>query len=98
MRKEASPRAAPKVAVALPAALTNLFPGAPRRVEVAAATVEEAIAALDERWPGMRDRLCDSTPAIRRHINVFIEGRRATLATRLAPGAEVLVMTAISGG
>lgn len=90
--------AAPQVAVALPAALVNLFPGAPRRVEVAAATVEEAIAVLDARWPGMRDRLVDSTPAIRRHINVFVDGRRAALATKLAPGAEVLIMTAISGG
>ncbi len=87
-----------QVTVALPAALANLFPDAPRRVELAAATVADAIAALDSRWPGMRDRLVDSTPAIRRHINVFVEGRRATLATRLAPGAEVLVMTAISGG
>lgn len=92
------PGAAPQVTVAIPAALANLFPGAPRRVELSAATVDEAIAALDRRWPGMRDRLCDSTPAIRRHINVFVEGRRATLATKLAPGAEVLVMTAISGG
>jgi molybdopterin converting factor small subunit len=88
----------PQVAVVLPAALAGLFPAAPRRVEVAAATVAEAFAALDARWPGMRDRLVDSSPAIRRHINVFVDGRRATLATRLAPGAEVLVMTAISGG
>ena len=98
MRKEGSPRAAPIVTVALPAALVNLFPGAPRRVEIAAATVDEALAALDERWPGMRDRLCDSTPAIRRHINVFVEGRRAALSTKLAAGGEVLIMTAISGG
>ena len=88
----------PQVTVAIPAALAKLFPGAPRRVELSAATVDEAIAALDRRWPGMRDRLCDSTPAIRRHINVFVEGRRATLATKLAPGGEVLIMTAISGG
>jgi molybdopterin converting factor small subunit len=88
----------PHVTIVLPAALLNLFPGAPRRVELAAATVADAIAALDARWPGMRDRLCDSTPAIRRHINVFVDGRRATLATKLAPGAEVLIMTAISGG
>jgi sulfur-carrier protein len=56
------------------------------------------IDGLDARWPGMRDRLCDSRPAIRRHINVFVEGRRATLETPLAPGAQVFVITAISGG
>jgi molybdopterin converting factor small subunit len=91
-------RASPPVVVTLPPALVRLFPGAARRVEVPAASVDAMIDALDARWPGMRDRLCDSTPAIRRHVNVFVAGRRATLATRLAPGAEVTVLTAISGG
>jgi sulfur-carrier protein len=91
-------RAAPAVVVRLPAILVKLFPGALRQVEVPAASVAEAIAALDARWPGMRDRLCDSRPRIRRHINVFVNGERATLKTPLAPGAEVIVMTAISGG
>jgi molybdopterin synthase sulfur carrier subunit len=86
------------VVVTLPAVLVRLFPTAERRVEVAAATVGEVIDALDTRWPGMRDRVCDSTPRIRRHVNVFVDGRRATLETRLMPGAEVFVLTAISGG
>jgi molybdopterin converting factor small subunit len=86
------------VVVRLPAILVNLFPGAVRRLEVPAATVAEVIAALDQRWPGMRDRLCDSRPRIRRHINVFVDGERATLETPLRPGTEVIVMTAISGG
>jgi len=90
--------ALPPVMVTLPAVLVNLFPGAGRRVGLCASTVAEAIDALDARWPGMRDRLCDSTPGIRRHINVFVEGERATLETRLAPGAELFVLTAISGG
>ena len=56
------------------------------------------IDELDARWPGMRDRLCDSTPAIRRHINIFIDGERARLDTRIKPGTEVFILTAISGG
>jgi molybdopterin converting factor small subunit len=86
------------VVVILPAALAALFPDSERRVEVTAETVDELINALDRRWPGMRDRLCDSRPAIRRHINVFVEGERASLATTLRPGSEVFVLTAISGG
>lgn len=86
------------VVVLLPAVLVQLFPGAERQVALTASTVGEAIDALDGRWPGMRDRICDSTPAIRRHMNVFVDGERATLGTRLAPGAEIFVMTAISGG
>ena len=84
--------------VTLPRALLNLFPGSTRNVEVSASTVDEMIDALETRWPGMRDRLCDSRPAIRRHINVFVAGERATLKTPLAPGAEVFVITAITGG
>jgi molybdopterin converting factor small subunit len=87
-----------QVSVTLPGALVALFPGASPRVEVAAATVADVMAALEARWPGMRDRLCDSRPAIRRHINVFVDGERATLDTRLRDGADVVILTAISGG
>lgn len=88
----------PSVVVTLPPALLGLFPGSERRVHVSAATVGELIDALDRRWPGMGDRLRDSRPALRRHITVFVAGERATLQTRLAPGADVFIMTAISGG
>jgi len=82
----------------LPNLLVNLFPGAAREVAVSAASVREAIDALEARWPGMRDRLCDSRPAIRHHINVFVDGEKAALDTSLTPGTEVIIMTAISGG
>ena len=82
----------------MPPALRRLFPGCEPELSVRAATVGQAIEALDQRWPGMRDRLCDSTPKLRRHINVFVDGERTTLETHLAPDAEVFIMTAISGG
>jgi molybdopterin converting factor small subunit len=82
----------------LPPALVALFPGSAARVGVNASSVSEMLDALDARWPGMRDRLCDSTPAIRRHINVFVDSERAALDTPLVPGAEVYVLTAMSGG
>lgn len=86
------------VVVTLAPALVRLFPGATQRVALSAATVDGLIEALEARWPGMRDRLCDSTPRIRRHINVFVDGRRASLETDLAPGSEVFILTAVSGG
>ena len=86
------------ITVELPAPLVALFPGSPRRLALEAATVAEALAALDARWPGMRDRICDSRPAVRRHMNLFVAGERAGLDTPLPPGATLLVMTAISGG
>ena len=93
-----APLASPPVLVRLPVLFATLFPTAERRVELFVESVDELIDALDARWPGMRDRLCDSTPAIRRHINVFVEGKRASLETRLAAGADVFIVTAISGG
>lgn len=86
------------VVVRLPAILVDLFPGSQRRVEMDAASVAEMMEELERRWPGMRDRLCDSRPAIRRHINVFVGGERATLDTPLPAGSEIFVLTAISGG
>jgi molybdopterin synthase sulfur carrier subunit len=86
------------VTVTLAGALTTLFPGAPRQLTLSARSVRELVDALDADWPGMRDRIVDSTPAIRRHMNVFVDGQRAALDTPLRPGAEVFVLTAISGG
>ena len=86
------------VTITLPPALVRLFPGADRRLEVSATTVAEAIDALEARWPGMRDRLCDPTPKLRRQINVFVGGQKATLTTPLADGADVVILLAIVGG
>jgi len=86
------------VLVRLPPVLATLFPDIERVVPLHASSVGEMLDGLDARWPGMRDRICDSTPAIRRHINVFVEGKRATLDTPLQPGADVFILTAISGG
>jgi len=86
------------VILRLPAVLVDLFPGSLRRVEVQATTVREAIDELNKLWPGMRDRICDTRPAIRKHMNVFVDGERVKLNAPLRPGAEVFVLTAISGG
>ncbi|MGH6814712.1 MAG: MoaD/ThiS family protein [Hyphomicrobiaceae bacterium] len=88
----------PQVTVVLPRALLDLFPGSQQEVTLSASTVDAMIGALDARWPGMRDRLCDSTPGIRRHLNVFVDGRRATLQTPLRADAKIFVLTAMSGG
>jgi molybdopterin synthase sulfur carrier subunit len=82
----------------LPSTLTPLFHELPRRLDVDAATVEEAIARLDERWPGLRDRLCEQGSLLRPHINVYVDRERAGLDTALDAGSRVDVIAAISGG
>ena len=82
----------------LPTTLLPLFPELPRRVDVDAATVDEAIERLDERWPGVRDRLCEPGPALRAHINVYVDRERAGLDTALDARSRIDVIAAISGG
>ncbi len=82
----------------LPATLPSLFDALPRRVEVDAATVQEAFDQLEQRWPGLRDRLVEPGPALRPHINVFVDREQAGLDTAIAAGSRVDVIAAISGG
>jgi len=67
--------------VYLPSTLAPLFQGLPRRLEIEAATVEQAIDRLDEQWPGLRDRLCEPGPTLRRHINVYVDRERGGAST-----------------
>ena len=82
----------------LPQTLLPLFQGLPRRLDVDAATVAEAIERLEERWPGLRDRLCEPGPAVRPHIHVYVDRERAGLDTALDARSRVDVIAAISGG
>jgi molybdopterin converting factor small subunit len=84
--------------VVLPRSLVALFPGTDRRCVVRGATVGEVIAALEELVPGMADRLLVAGPAIREHLNVFVDGERAGLATPVGTEAVVHVIPAVSGG
>jgi molybdopterin converting factor small subunit len=84
--------------VRLPRSLAALFPGAPRRLNASGNTVAEVIADLDAQIPGIRNRLVDAGPVIRTHINIFVAGERATLATAVPEHATVHVIPAVSGG
>jgi len=84
--------------VYLPSTLQPLFAGLPRHVAVDAGTVDGAIATLEERWPGLRDRLCEPGPQLRRHIHVYVDRERGALETPLEPRSRVDVIAAISGG
>lgn len=86
------------VRVVLPRSLVSLIPGTARTTEVEAATVREAIDRLDERTPGLRNRLVDSGPVLRQHINVFVDGDQASLDTPLRPDSTIHVIPAVSGG
>jgi molybdopterin synthase sulfur carrier subunit len=82
----------------LPPTLPPLFRDLPRRLDVDATSVDEAIDRLEERWPGLRDRLCEPGAALRPHIHVYVDRERAQLETPLEARSRVDVITAITGG
>jgi molybdopterin converting factor small subunit len=84
--------------VYLPITLPSLYRDLPRRLEIEAATVNEAFDRLEQRWPGIRDRLVEPGPALRPHINVFVDREQADLDTAIDAGSRVDVIAAISGG
>jgi len=86
------------VTVILPRSLVSLIPGTERTTQVDASTVAEAIDRLDERTPGLRNRLVDAGPTIRQHINVYVDHEPAGLETPLRPESTIHVIPAVSGG
>jgi len=84
--------------VILPRSLAILIPDLPHRASVSGATVADVIAGLDEAWPGVADRLLETGPAIREHINVFVDGDRAALDSPVGPASVVHVIPAVAGG
>ncbi|MBI3868424.1 MAG: MoaD/ThiS family protein [Verrucomicrobia bacterium] len=92
------------------ASITILVPGVLRRESGGAAalrlrgvaTLGEALAELERRRPALYRSVCDETGAVRRHVNLFVNTEhmrdRNGLDTPLAPGDEVIIMPAVSGG
>ena len=66
------------------------------------ATVSEALEALWEEYPGLRDRIVDEQGTVRQHINIFVgdEAIRFAdgLSTKVPADAEILIVPAVSGG
>ena len=70
-----------------------------REVDATGATLAELFADLDRRYPGLRFRVIDEQDAIRPHIKIFVNRVQApSIASRLEPSDEVLVVAALSGG
>ena len=73
-----------------------------REVDLEGATVAEVVEALDRLHPGLAAYLTDERGALRKHVNIFVDGElledRAALSDPLAPNARVFIMQALSGG
>lgn len=75
------------------------YTGGASEIEAEGRTLAELMADLDRRHPGLRFRVIDEQDRIRRHMNFFVGGRLVRdLAHPIAPGDEVHILGALSGG
>lgn len=83
----------------IPPQLRGLTGGLPTVEVTGAGTVGEAIARLDEQFPGFRVRLCQGTDLLP-GLQVSIDHRftRQGLAAPLLPASEVQFLPVIGGG
>jgi len=71
-------------------------------VECEGSTIDDLLTALETRFPGIKERLCDDQGKLRRFINFyvnsedirFLEGQE----TKLQEGDEVSIVPAVAGG
>jgi molybdopterin synthase sulfur carrier subunit len=82
----------------VPALLRDLT-GGQERVSAAGETVRQVIDALEERYPGMRERLCEDG-RLRGNIALVVDGAvsRQRLRQKLRADSEVHFVPAIGGG
>lgn len=71
-------------------------------LQLAAASVRDALATLKQSHPKLYRSVCDETGAVRRHVNLFVNSDsirdRDGLDTMLAAGDAVHILPAVSGG
>lgn len=70
-------------------------------IECAASDVSALIEALEKKYPGMKDRLCDEK-GIRRFLNVYVNSEDIRFLeetkTPLKDGDEISIVPAVAGG
>ena len=71
-------------------------------IALSATSLRAMLEELEQRHPALHRSICDETGTVRRHINLFVNTNhmrdRNGLDTPLAPGDEVTILPAVSGG
>jgi molybdopterin converting factor small subunit len=71
-------------------------------VTIAGGTVRDLLTNLETAHPGIRERICDDTGAVRRFVNVFVADEDIrfldNLDTTVKDSDEVSIVPAIAGG
>ncbi len=75
------------------------YTGGEADVQAEGRTLAELMRDMDRRYPGIRFRVIDEQDRIRKHMKFFVGGELASdLSREIAPGTEVHILGALSGG
>lgn len=89
------------VTVKVPTPLRKFTAGA-ESVQGTGDTVGGLVENLENRYPGIRERICDEQGRVRRFVNLYLNGDDIRflqqLETRLKDGDEISIVPAIAGG
>ena len=94
----------PEISMLLPSVLQPLAGGQSILTAPAdgAVTVQWLLDSVAGDFPALSRRLRDETGAVRRYVNIYVNGteirRLQGLATAVAPGQEVLIIQSVAGG
>lgn len=65
-------------------------------------TLPEVFKEIESIYPGLQSYVLDEQGSLRRHVNIFIDGRmisdRNNLSDVINAGSEIYIMQALSGG
>jgi molybdopterin synthase sulfur carrier subunit len=89
------------VTVRIPGPLRRITNGE-NKVEVEGENLGGLISALEDQYPGMRERLLDEEGKLRYFVNLYLNNEDVRflegLATALKAGDEVSIVPAVAGG
>ena len=89
------------VMVRIPTPLRRVTNGQDK-VNVEGGTLSEVVGARENEFPGIRERLCDDTGALRNFVNVYVNGEDVRfldgLDTSTSEGDEISIVPAVAGG
>ncbi len=82
-------------------ALKRFFPGL-KEVPAGGQSFPEIFREIEKQYPGLSNYVLDERGSLRKHVNIFIDGKmindRKTLSDPLTLGSEIYIIQALSGG
>lgn len=89
------------VTVRIPTPLRSLT-GNAEEIEASGRSIKEIIENLEEKYPGIKNRLCDEKGQIRRFINFYLNDEDVRFLqnqeTPVKDGDQISIVPAIAGG